>query len=325
MGKRGKSPVRGILNLSPKDDNPGIPITSITELRLLVGDFLSERRARGLTDSTIKYYRDKMEMFLRYCEARNVGTMAELNTAFLRAYINEMAATHSPGGNHALFRALHAYLTWYQSDVAEDTWKNPMARIKAPKKSDAKLDPADFETVKAMMKVCDRRTMLGARDYCWLIVLLDTGVRSEELLDINVEDVSLINYSINIREGKGRKQRYVYFGKRCADAIRAYLKLHPTRKGALFVVEGPSGMRLQYAGLRKRKNDLADAAGVPRPKLHGFRRLFALSMLRSGTDIMTLGRLLGHTDRYVIGRYLNVTEDDAQRAHRSGGPADHLL
>lgn len=63
-------------------------------------------------------------------------------------------------------------------------------------------------------------------------------------------------------------------------------------------------------------------AGVKKPHLHDFRRAFALSMLRSGTDIFTLAKLMGHKGITVLQRYLKQTHQDTEEAHRRSSPVE---
>ncbi|MBN1618395.1 tyrosine-type recombinase/integrase, partial [Candidatus Dojkabacteria bacterium] len=66
----------------------------------------------------------------------------------------------------------------------------------------------------------------------------------------------------------------------------------------------------------------AKLAGVNPPTAHDFRRAFALSMLRSGTDIFTLAKLMGHKGIHVLQRYLKQTNEDAEIAHRKASPVE---
>jgi integrase len=66
----------------------------------------------------------------------------------------------------------------------------------------------------------------------------------------------------------------------------------------------------------------ADKAGVKPPTLHDFRRAFALAMLRNGTDIFTLAKLLGHKGITVLQRYLRETRQDTEVAHRRASPVE---
>lgn len=62
-----------------------------------------------------------------------------------------------------------------------------------------------------------------------------------------------------------------------------------------------------------------------KPTLHGFRRAFALNMLRNGADVFSLQRLMGHSDSQVMRRYLAQKDQDNQLAHMRGGPVDTNL
>ena len=54
-----------------------------------------------------------------------------------------------------------------------------------------------------------------------------------------------------------------------------------------------------------------------------FRRAFCLAMLREGTDIFTLAKLMGHESTSVLQRYLKQTNQDTEQAHHRAGPVDN--
>jgi integrase/recombinase XerD len=68
----------------------------------------------------------------------------------------------------------------------------------------------------------------------------------------------------------------------------------------------------------------AESARVEAPSLHDFRRAFALSMLRNGTDIFTLAKLMGHEGITVLQRYLKQTNQDTKEAFRRASPIDNF-
>jgi len=47
-------------------------------------------------------------------------------------------------------------------------------------------------------------------------------------------------------------------------------------------------------------------------------------MLRNGTDIFTLAKLMGHEGITVLQRYLKQTNQDTEEAHRRAGPVDNF-
>ncbi|MBM3126801.1 MAG: hypothetical protein FJZ87_17330, partial [Chloroflexi bacterium] len=118
------------------------------------------------------------------------------------------------------------------------------------------------------------------------------------------------------------KGRVVFAGQRTRKAIRAWVKERGNSGGALFTTQ--SGGRWHYQSLRAMILRRARDAGIDAPELHAFRRGFALAMLRDGCDIVTLSRLMGHSDLSLIRRHTKQSSDDLREAAEKHSPADRL-
>lgn len=57
--------------------------------------------------------------------------------------------------------------------------------------------------------------------------------------------------------------------------------------------------------------------------MHDFQRAFALAMLRNGTDMYTLAKLMGREGITILQRYFKQTHQDTEAAPRRAGPVDH--
>jgi site-specific recombinase XerD len=184
------------------------------------------------------------------------------------------------------------------------------------------LNPVDLETVKVLVDVCPGDMFTGIRDRAIFLCLLDTGARAAELCAMNLADLDQVTGAILIRQGKGRKPRTVYLGKKSRKAIRAYLKHRQGFEQALWVTDDQED-RLTYWGLRGIVKRRAAKAGIQPPELHSFRRAFALAMLRAGVDVYSIQELMGHADLQILKRYLKQTDQDQRQAHERGGPVDN--
>jgi integrase/recombinase XerD len=81
---------------------------------------------------------------------------------------------------------------------------------------------------------------------------------------------------------------------------------------------------LTYDGLRQILERRSIRAGLKQaPSLHDFRRQFGLSMLNNGSDLMSLQKLMGHSDISVTRRYLAQTTEDIHKAHIKGSPVEN--
>jgi len=286
--------------------------------------FLIDRKARSCAKGTLRFYQQKLKPFIDYCDSRVITEIHQISPTLIRSYILYLEETnHNPGGRHAAYRAIRAFLLWFEDEVEPENWTNPIRKVKAPKVEQEPIEPVEFETVTQMLETCESDTFLGVRDKAILLFLLDTGVRAGEMLSINLEDANQAKGEILIRHSKGKRPRYVYVGKHSKRALRKYLKKRIDNNDALWVTHPRyNSFRLNYDGLRAIILRRAKQAGVDAPSLHDFRRAFALSMLRSGTDIFTLAKLMGYKGIHVLQRYLKQTNEDAEIAHRKASPVE---
>ena len=286
--------------------------------------FLIDRKARGCAKGTLRFYQQKLKPFIEYCDSQVITEIHQISPSLLRKYLLYLEETnHNPGGRHAAYRAIRAFLFWFEDEVEPEMWRNPIRKVKAPKVEKAPIEPVDLVTVSQILETCKSDTFLGVRDKAILLFLLDTGVRAGEMLSINLEDVNQAKGEILIRHSKAKRPRYVYIGKHSKRALRNYLKKRVDDNNALWVTHPRyDSFRLAYDGLRAIIIRRARQVGVDAPSLHDFRRAFALSMLRSGTDIFTLAKLMGHKGINVLQLYLKQTNEDAEIAHRKSSPVE---
>jgi site-specific recombinase XerD len=153
--------------------------------------------------------------------------------------------------------------------------------------------------------------------------LLDSGVRIQELLDLNVDKV-LDSGAVLVEHGKGNKPRVTYIGNKTMKALRKYSRRRIDKDPALWVTR--TGTRVAKTTIQGMLARRSKAAGIPVQSPHDFRRAFVLNMLRSGkVDVFSLKLLTGHTSLDVLGRYAAKVSEDAQRAHEDGSPVERLL
>ena len=210
--------------------------------------FIIDRKSRGLSSNTISFYRKKLKNFLKYCEINQFHDIQELKATNIRKYILWLESNdHNKGGVHAHFRVLRSFLYWYEDENDFDEWVNPIRKVKMKRPRHDPLEPADIDAVKAMLDVCER-DFTGIRDRLILLILLDTGLRASELLDLDFVNVNPIVGTLQIMHGKGDKYRVVYLGKKTRIALRSYYRRIKHQEGALII--GVHGERLTYTGLR---------------------------------------------------------------------------
>lgn len=289
-------------------------------------DFLLDVSAANRSEGTLRFYRQKLHPFLEHLRRQGVEDAAGIRAGHLRAFLADLARDHNPGGVHAYWRAVRAFVRWLVREGILD--RDPAANVRAPRVDLDPLDPVDLATVRALLATCNS-TPRGLRDRSLLMALLDTGLRAGEATAANVGDLDLTTGALLLRKTKSRRPRVVFLGRKARRAVAAYLRTRgdPAPGDPLWPAYSATGEcgRLTHSGLRDIVRRRARAAGVAPPTLHSFRRAAALAMLRGGADPVTVSRLLGHGSLAVTLRYLAQTEEDLKAAHAKGSPVDNLL
>lgn len=285
--------------------------------------FLIDRKAQNLSPGSIDFYRKKIRLFFTFCDDQIINSVLEINPRTIRKYLLYLEETgHNPGGIHSHYRAVRAFLNWFELEYEPEGWSNPIKKVKAPKVPLEPLEPVEIETIHKLIKTCDK-SFIGLRDAAILLALLDTGTRASEFISIDLDDMNIITGEILIRHGKGNKFRTVFLGRKSRQAVRRYLKQRKDDNKALWITKDKD--RLSYWGIRSILQRHSDLAGCLTVTAHSFRRAFAINMLRAGIDIFTIAKLMGHSSIAVLQRYLKISTGDIEQAHRKASPVDTLL
>ena len=144
-----------------------------------------------------------------------------------------------------------------------------------------------------------------------LMAMYAGGLRMSETLRLRPEDIDSKRGMIRIRQGKGRKDRYVPLSEMLLDILRSYWKIVQPQEW-LFPGQ-KQGHYLSGRTLRRALQEAAITAGIRKHvTLHTLRHSFATHLLESGTDIRTIQKLLGHKKLETTVIYTHVTDMQIQ-------------
>ena len=171
----------------------------------------------------------------------------------------------------------------------------------------------------------DASTTFGLRDRAILEVFYSTGIRRNELCHLDLADLDYVRGILCVRQGKGRKDRYVPIGRRALAWVEHYLKIsRPKLAGthespALFL--GIHGQRVHPSRLASHVHDLIQLAYPGRSgSCHAFRHSFATGLLANGCDIRHIQLMLGHVKLETTALYLHLNLPDLKAAHERCHP-----
>lgn len=281
--------------------------------------FLLDAASRNLTAATQTFYRSKLNRFITWCNEQGVTALADLTPHHVRRYLVEARESGlSSQYQNNLARAIRAWLNYCVRDELLE--RSPMSNVKMPKIQRKILSAYTEDEVAAILDSCPT-----LRDTALVLLLLDSGVRSAELLALNVGDVNLTDGTVQVIDGKGQKGRVTHIGTRTRKAVLRYLleRGKPADHEPLFVGQ-KRGTRLTSTGIVQLMSRLQAASGVAEVTAHKFRRTMAITCLRNGMNVHVLARVLGHADIGVLRQYLDIAQSDTAAAHKQSGPVDNL-
>ena len=158
-----------------------------------------------------------------------------------------------------------------------------------------------------LLAVCDDKFMF--RDYAILMLFMSCGLRISELVSLNLTDV----YEDHVRVlGKGNKERIVYFGEGCREALDDYLmvrdngRIRPEAQNALFISQKNS--RFGARGIEQMLQRKLLEAGLDADRFspHKLRHTAATLMLKNGVDTRALQEVLGHSNLSTTQIYTHI-------------------
>lgn len=156
------------------------------------------------------------------------------------------------------------------------------------------------------------------RDLALIALMLLDGLRSQETLDLHLEDLHLADAQIRVL-GKGNRQRLLPLPAETIEALHNYLRLERplTNSAALFVcLKGRRrGQPMTVAGLRSLFRHHRLGSKVLRANPHRFRHTFAADMVRHGISLPALQKLMGHAHIHTTMVYVQLAPQDVWREY----------
>jgi site-specific recombinase XerD len=178
---------------------------------------------------------------------------------------------------------------------------NKKIQLKLPDLLPRAIPSEDMETLLSVIESIRNRALI--------LLLLRTGLRIGELLDVKISDIILPERKILIYLGEKNYQgRVVYFGEDAESALKDWLEVRNKQKDYLFY--SPSHDKITYAAVRKVMTILLKRAGLSNKgySLHSLRHTFATDMLNAGLRLEVLQQLLGHQSVEVTMRYAKMSD-----------------
>lgn len=181
-----------------------------------------------------------------------------------------------------------------------------LPRIKLPKK---------LPVVLSQPEVVNLLNKTGSLKHKTLIALLyGCGLRCGEATNMKLTDIDFERNMVHVKQGKGKKDRYVPLGKMLRAILDIYISVYKPVTW-LFNGKHPKSTYQEYdkkyaqRSIQYAIRSAAKRAGILKPlNVHSLRHSFATHLLENGLDIGSIKELLGHARIETTLLYLHVAQ-----------------
>ena len=190
----------------------------------LIPLYLTACTVEGKTERTVQSYDETLRQFQGAVRELGLpGSIEAFGPAHVYLFMGWVQGRGvSAGTQHRRQREVKAFFSWCRRMGYLE--ENPFMRVPMVRREQKVILPFTKDDLTTLLSACDPQTYVGSRMRAMILFLLDTGVRSSELVSIELCDVVFDEGRVRVLQGKGRKQRWTAISEVAVQvSLRAYL------------------------------------------------------------------------------------------------------
>jgi site-specific recombinase XerD len=261
--------------------------------------------ARNLAARTRVEYANDLKDFISFLGKSGVTRTGELSTYQVDRYLaklDELGYSGSTRKRKAItFRSFLSFL-YRNGYISHDISRQVI------------LPFPEYPTPRILTQMEYQKLLMACssniRDYAIVALLLQTGIRLSELVRLTLSDVH-IPETIDIIGKGSRGGRTIPLNSKACEALQAYITIRPASEyPSLFL--NHYGNPLGERGVQKKLMLYFHQAGIPGASVHSLRHTFAVQHIVRGTNIITVKKILGHSDIRTTQEYIPLANQVAK-------------
>lgn len=264
------------------------------DYRYCPSEYLDKLEIRRYAINTVKTYVHLFEEFINHF---NEPDLMQINELQIREYL--MQKMRDGKSDSYINQALNSIKFYYE--VVKEM-PNRFYAIERPMKREKLPVVLSKQSVLTMINLPQ-----NIKHKCIIELLYSAGLRRAELLDLKVTDIDSERMLINVKNGKGGKDRVTLLGQKTLFDLRTYYKEY---RPSHYLFEGAKGKKYSETSVAIIVKKAAYRAGI-RKKVtpHTLRHSFATHLLEQGVDLRYIQTLLGHNCTRTTEIYTRVAND----------------
>lgn len=312
------------------------------EIQKAIQEFLEVRELDNSSPKTLRTYEQRLRYFSTWLRAaHNVVDVEQLKLEHLRGWMAYLKKTPTYRGKPLSDESIHSYgqsmVTFCHWLEIEEKLEKPITpRFKLPRMEKKFVPTYDVDDVKKLFDACeegdinkpDLRRALTARNRAIVTLLIDTGIRLNELVGLRLGDIDRGTRVILVHR-KGNKWQPVPVSREGFKPLHQYLSSHRAvlarsdvahRDDPVFLAD--DGQPLTYWGVSMLFKRLKKRTGIDGKRVgaHQCRRYMATTQLEMGRSPLDVQRQMGHTTLTMTNHYASISTKHLRKSHEQYTP-----
>jgi integrase/recombinase XerD len=280
------------------------------------GEYLAVER--GLTADTVEGYRHAVGPFLAEIGGDGELDLRGLTAAQVTAFVVARCPRQSRGAAKMTVTALRSLLGFLHVEGLIGRSLVGAVPSAASWRLSGLPRALESDQVRRLLDSCDRRSVVGRRDFAILTVLVRLGMRAGEAAGVRLDDVDWRAGELVVL-GKGRRAERLPLPVDVGEAITAYLRdgrPDSAQDRSLFVRVKAPHRGLTTGGITQVVVSAGKRAGLGQIHAHRLRHTAATQMLRAGGSLEEIGQVLRHRQPLTTAIYAKVDRDALRQLAR---------
>lgn len=157
----------------------------------------------------------------------------------------------------------------------------------------------------SLLKQPNPRAPTGLRNLCLISLMLKTGIKATEVINLRERDIDWENGRLLIQESGGARERYLVIDEVELNLLKSWYRIKPANSAVFFTTLKGEPLKDRY--LREMIKRYGRKAGINKDVYpHLLRMTFALEFLNETRDIDRLQEVLGHRDQTTTHQYIRL-------------------
>jgi len=297
------------------------------EMDRLIQDFVKDCALRGMSPRSIPHYGYIPKVFKSYLEGKG-NNFQDVDKDHLRGFIEYLRIEKGAAGKtvenyFAVLSTFYDYLT-FEGLVPSNPVLAIRKRYLRRYKDNGSTQERQLISVEDMARLINSE--MDIRNKAIITLLAKTGIRRNELITLDVQDVDLVEMRIKLKPTAKRTNRIVFFDAETAFLIRRWLNIREgrNRKGLKALFINAAGNRLDRGGILRLVWQAAERVGLHNPESermedhfspHCCRHWMTTHLRRAGMRREFIQELRGDSRREAIDIYDHIDLKELKEAY----------